>query len=73
MLTAWQLVNRDACTIGAALETVLGLNLNHHDTCLFTASSGGEGLPELNKFLKDTLQDAGNLVERRLKEGKVGY
>jgi hypothetical protein len=50
------------------METVIGLNLNHHDTCLFTKSVGGEGLPELNKFIYETLQSAVDLVARRLED-----
>ncbi|GAD96164.1 tetratricopeptide repeat domain-containing protein [Paecilomyces variotii No. 5] len=64
-----QLVNnREACSTRAPLETVFGLNLNHHDMCLFTKSTDGEGLPELRNFIYDTMQDAENLVSRRLDE-----
>ncbi|GKZ55459.1 hypothetical protein AnigIFM49718_000535 [Aspergillus niger] len=61
-----QLVNREACTTHAPMETVIGLNLNHHDTCLFTKSVGNEGIPELNKFVQETLHDAVLLVALRL-------
>lgn len=50
------------------METVIGLNLNHHDTCLFTQSIGGESLPELNEFLSKTLQDAARLIAVRLED-----
>ncbi|TVY55719.1 putative disease resistance protein [Lachnellula cervina] len=50
------------------METVVGLNLNHHDTCLFTKSVGGEGLPELNKFINETLHDAVHLIALRLED-----
>ena len=50
------------------METVIGLNLNHHDTCLFTKSVGGEGLSDLNKFIYETLQDAVQLVALRLED-----
>lgn len=53
------------------METVIGLNLDHHNTCLFTKSVGGEGLPEINKFLKDTLKDAANLVAIRFEDGEL--
>ncbi|KAJ5927296.1 hypothetical protein N7516_009069 [Penicillium verrucosum] len=63
-----QLVNREACSTRAQMETVIGLNLNHHDTCLFTQSIGGESLPELNEFLSKTLQDAARLIALRLED-----
>ncbi|KAJ5383488.1 hypothetical protein N7517_001399 [Penicillium concentricum] len=63
-----QLVPREACTTRAPMETVIGLNLNHHDTCLFTKSIGGESLPELNKFLYDTLHNAVSLFALRLED-----
>jgi hypothetical protein len=65
------LVTREACSTRAPLETVIGLNLNHHDTCLFTNSVGGEGLPEFNKFVHETLQDAASLVALRLQDRKL--
>ncbi|OIW35543.1 tetratricopeptide repeat domain-containing protein [Coniochaeta ligniaria NRRL 30616] len=68
-----QLVNRDACSTHAPMETVIGLNLNHHDTCLFTRSIGGEGLSELHKFVHNTLLDAENLVALRLKDQEYQY
>ena len=52
------------------METVIGLNLNHNDTCLFTKTVGGEGLPALNKFLNETLRDALQLVALRLEDRK---
>lgn len=52
------------------METVIGLNLNHHNTCLFTQSGFDEGLPRLNKFLNETLQDAMHLVGIRLEDRK---
>ncbi|GFF26769.1 tetratricopeptide repeat domain-containing protein [Aspergillus udagawae] len=68
-----QLVNREACSTHAPMETVIGLNLNHHDTCLFTKSVGGEGLPELNKFIYETLDNAVHLVARRLEDQEYQY
>lgn len=53
------------------METVIGLNLNHHDTCLFTKSVGGEGLPEFNKFIYETLNDAMHLVALRLEDRRL--
>lgn len=53
------------------METVIGLNLDHHDTCLFTQSVGGEGLPEFNKFIYETLHDAGHLVALRLEDRRI--
>lgn len=53
------------------METVIGLNLNHHETCLFTNSIGAEGLPELEKFVHRTLIDAENLVAIRLEDRKL--
>jgi hypothetical protein len=47
------------------METVIGLNLNHHDACLSTKSVGGEGLPELSKFIYETLHNAVHLVAHR--------
>ncbi|KAI5460821.1 tetratricopeptide repeat domain-containing protein [Mariannaea sp. PMI_226] len=68
-----QLVNREACSTHAPMETVIGLNLNHHDTCLFTKSVGGEGLPEFNKFVYETLNDAVRLVALRLEDQEYQY
>ncbi|KAK5680155.1 hypothetical protein LTS10_007082 [Elasticomyces elasticus] len=65
-----QLVDREACSTHSPLETIIGLNLNHHDTCLFVRSVGNEGLPELNRFVHKTLQDAVRLVEIRLEDRK---
>lgn len=53
------------------METVIGLNLSHHDTCLFTKSIGGEGLPELNKFICDTMESAVQLVALRLEDRRL--
>jgi hypothetical protein len=53
------------------METVIGLNVDHHDTCLFTKSVGGEGLPELNKFIYETLDNAVHLVARRLEDRRL--
>jgi hypothetical protein len=50
------------------METVIGLNLNHHDICLFTKSVGEEGLPEFNKYMHETLRDAAQLVAIRLED-----
>ncbi|OQE22153.1 hypothetical protein PENFLA_c013G10931 [Penicillium flavigenum] len=63
-----QLVSREACSTRAQMETVIGLNINHHDTCLFTQSVGGESLPELNKFLYKTLHDGARLIALRLED-----
>lgn len=52
------------------METVIGLNLNHHDTCLFTKSIGAEGLSEFQRFLHDTLCDAERVVTLRLEDRK---
>ncbi|KAK2774312.1 hypothetical protein FQN52_004296 [Onygenales sp. PD_12] len=68
-----QLVNREACSTRAPMETLVGLNLNHHDTCLFTKSMGDEGLPELNKFIYETLNDALHLVALRLEDEEYQY
>ncbi|PGH27938.1 hypothetical protein AJ80_00192 [Polytolypa hystricis UAMH7299] len=67
------LVNREACSTQAPMETVIGLNLNHHETCLFTKSVGGEGLPEFNKFIYETLHDAMRLVALRLEDQEYQY
>ncbi|UKZ83205.1 hypothetical protein TrVFT333_011010 [Trichoderma virens FT-333] len=68
-----QLVNREACSTHAPMETVIGLNLNHHDTCYFTKSVGGEGLSEFNKFMYETLRDAVQLVAIRLEDQEYQY
>ncbi len=52
------------------METIIGLNLNHHGTCLFTKTVDGEGLSELNKFVYETLHDAARLVTLRLQDRK---
>lgn len=39
------------------METIIGLNVDHHETCLFTKSLGGEELLDLNKNTGDILQD----------------
>ena len=53
------------------MEKVIGLNLNHHDTCLFTKSVGAEGLLEFNKFIYETLNDAVHLVALRLEDRRL--
>lgn len=53
------------------METVIGLNLNHHDTCIFTKSIGGEGLREFKKFIDDTLRDAVRLITLRLEDRRL--
>lgn len=53
------------------METVIGLNLTHHDICLFTKSGGGEGLPEFNKFIYETVHDAVHLVGLRLEDRRL--
>ncbi|KAM0806780.1 putative Tetratricopeptide repeat domain-containing protein [Seiridium cardinale] len=63
-----QLVDRESCSTHAPMETVIGLNVNHQDTCLFTKSQSGEGLPEFNKFVSETLHDAARLVALRLED-----
>ncbi|KAL7794447.1 tetratricopeptide repeat domain-containing protein [Trichoderma ceciliae] len=68
-----QLVNREACTTHAPMETVIGLNFNHHDTCIFTKSVGGEGISEVNKFMYETLRDATQLVAIRLEDQEYQY
>ncbi|CZS99207.1 uncharacterized protein RCO7_00500 [Rhynchosporium graminicola] len=55
------------------METIIGLNLDHHDTCLFTKSMGGEGLPEFNQFIHKTLNDAVHLVALRLEDQEYQY
>ncbi|KAG9250043.1 tetratricopeptide repeat domain-containing protein [Emericellopsis atlantica] len=68
-----QLVNREACLTRAPIETVVGLNLNHHDTCLFNKSVGGEGLSEFNKFVQETLHDAARLLALRMEDQEYQY
>lgn len=68
-----QLVNREACSTHAPIETIIGLNLNHFETCFFTKSVGGEGLPGLNKFIHETLVDSANLVALRFEEHEYQY
>ncbi|KAF2709353.1 tetratricopeptide repeat domain-containing protein [Pleomassaria siparia CBS 279.74] len=67
------LVDREACSTHAPMETVVGLNLDHYDTCIFTKSVGGEGLRELNEFVHRILVDAVQLVALRLKEQDYQY
>lgn len=50
------------------METILGLNLNHRDICLFTKSMGGEGLTEFNEFVHETLHDAVHLIALRIED-----
>ncbi|CCF33241.1 tetratricopeptide repeat domain-containing protein [Colletotrichum higginsianum] len=69
----YQFVSREACLTHAPLETVIGLNLDHHETCLFTKSRGAEGLTELNKFIHNTMLDAKHLVALRLKDQEYQY
>ncbi|KAI0441439.1 tetratricopeptide repeat domain-containing protein [Xylaria telfairii] len=68
-----QLVNREACSTHSPMETVIGLNVNHHDACFFTRSLGGEGLLEFNKFIRETLRDAVNLVALRYEDQEYQY
>ncbi|RDW79835.1 hypothetical protein BP6252_04473 [Coleophoma cylindrospora] len=68
-----QLVNREACSTHAPMETVIGLNLNHYDTCVFTKSIDGEGLPDIKKFICETLRDAVRLVALRLQDQEYHY
>ncbi|KAK1751457.1 hypothetical protein QBC47DRAFT_391863 [Echria macrotheca] len=68
-----QLVSREVCSIHAPMETVIGLNLNHYEMCLFTRSLGGEGLPELTKFIHDAMRDAPQLVAVRLEDEEYQY
>lgn len=53
------------------METVIGLNLNHHDTCLFTQSVGGEGLREFKIFIHESLHNAVHLVALRLEDRRL--
>lgn len=53
------------------METVIGLNLNHHDTCLFTQSVGGESLPEFNNFVYNTLRAAAGLFAIQVKDRRL--
>lgn len=50
------------------METVVGLNLDHHNACIFTKSVDGEGLQELNRFVQKVLVDAVQLIAFRLRE-----
>ncbi|KAF2665940.1 tetratricopeptide repeat domain-containing protein [Microthyrium microscopicum] len=68
-----QLVYRETCSTHAPMETIIGLNVNHYDTCLFTKSVGGEGLAEFNKFIHETLHDATRLVALRLEDQEYQY
>lgn len=52
------------------METVIGLNVNHNDTCLFTKSIGGENLQEFTKFVYETIHDATRLVSLRFEDRK---
>ncbi|KAM5487384.1 hypothetical protein MaudMau93_004652 [Microsporum audouinii] len=60
------LVNHDACLTHAPIETAIGLDLNHHNTCHFTKTPGGEGLTELNDFFHKVQRNAVNPVALRL-------
>ncbi|KAJ5437886.1 uncharacterized protein N7458_008884 [Penicillium daleae] len=62
------LVNREACLTHALIETIIGLNLDYFKTCLFTKSTGSEGLLGLNKFINKSLVNSINLVALRFKE-----
>lgn len=53
------------------METVIGLNLDHHNTCRFTESVGGEGLRELNEFMHKVLVNSVQLVAIRLRERRL--
>lgn len=53
------------------METVVGLNLDHQNTCIFTKSVGDEGLRELNEFMHKVLIDAVQLVALRLRERRL--
>lgn len=53
------------------METIISLNLNHHDTCIFMKSIGSEGLREFKKFIDDTLRDAVRLVTLRLEDHRL--
>jgi hypothetical protein len=53
------------------METVVGLNLDHHNTCVFTESVGGEGLRELNEFMHKVIVDAVQLVALRRRERRL--
>ncbi|KAI0449877.1 tetratricopeptide repeat domain-containing protein [Xylaria acuta] len=68
-----QLVNREACLTHAPIETIIGLNVNHHDACLFTKSLGDEGLLEFSKFIHETLRDAVHLVTLRHQDQEYQY
>ena len=60
-----QLVDRETCSTHVPLETIVGLNVNHHDACIFTRSLCGGGLKMLNQFAKETFSDASQLVQFR--------
>ncbi|RQM08657.1 hypothetical protein DH86_00000378 [Scytalidium sp. 3C] len=66
-----QLVNRESCATHAPEEEIVGLNLNHNDTCLFTKSVGGEGLTKLNNFVYKTFHDAVHLVASRFEDCRL--
>lgn len=66
-----KLVDRNACMTHAPLEQVIGLNLDHHGTCLFTKSNGGKGVLKFEKFVLDTLENAENLIALRLEDSKL--
>jgi hypothetical protein len=53
------------------METVVGLNLDHYNTCIFTKSVGGEGLRELNEFIHKVMVDAVQVVAHRLRERRL--
>ena len=56
ILTWKKLVNREDCSTHAPMKSII------QDTFLFTKSVGNEGLPELNKFVHETLHNAVHLV-----------
>ncbi|OAA66342.1 tetratricopeptide repeat protein [Akanthomyces lecanii RCEF 1005] len=68
-----QLVTRSTGSINTPLESVIGLNLNHHDTCLFTKSFDSEGLSQLRQFVCETLAEAPKLVDMRLEDQEYQY
>ena len=68
-----QLVNREVCLTHSPMETVVGLNLDHHNICVFTESVGSEGLQELNEFVHKVSVDAVQLVALRLREQDYQY
>ncbi|ATY63318.1 hypothetical protein A9K55_008959 [Cordyceps militaris] len=63
-----QLVTRSACSINTPLESVVGLNLSHHETCLFTKSLDSQGVSQLRQFVCETLSGASQLVALRLED-----